>query len=170
MRAVVVCDMRAAALGEESQRDWESWFESWPLPFASLADVRTWFGADDPWVDAPRPARGDFYTEVMEERDDGWRPVFTPRHMLRSRAPWILDAHWEELTQVRCPTLVVRGLEGELGRAEAQEMVRVLPHGSYAEIPDAGHLVHWEQPAAWYETVERFLEESAVPRQRTETI
>ncbi|MEU3458457.1 alpha/beta hydrolase [Streptomyces sp. NPDC006733] len=169
VRAVVVCDMRAAALGEESQRDWEAWFASWPLPFASLADVRKWFGEDDPWVDPPRPSRGDFYTEVMEERDDGWWPVFARRHMLRSRAPWILDAHWEELTQVRCPALVVRGLEGELGRAEAQEMVRVLPHGSYAEIPEAGHLVHWEQPAAWYETVERFLEESAIPRQRTGT-
>ena len=45
----------------------------------------------------------------------------------RSRETWVYDAHWEELAQVRCPTLVVRGLDGELGRAEAQEMVRVLP-------------------------------------------
>ena len=58
------------------------------------------------------------------------------------------DAHWEELAQVRCPALVVRGLDGELGRAEAQEMVRVLPRGQYAEVADAGHLVHYDQPAA----------------------
>ncbi|MFD6811935.1 alpha/beta fold hydrolase, partial [Streptomyces anthocyanicus] len=64
---------------------------------------------------------------------------------------------WDSLAQVRCPTLVVRGLDGELGRAEAQEMVRVLPHGAYAEIPDAGHLLHYTHPEAWAEAVTPFL-------------
>jgi pimeloyl-ACP methyl ester carboxylesterase len=160
--AVVICDMRASALGEESQRAWEAWFKSWPLPFASLDDVRRWFAEDDAWVlEQPRPTRGAFFAELMEERGDGWRPVFARRHMLRSREPWVSDSHWEELSQVRCPALVVRGWDGELGRAEAQEMVRVLPRGSYAEIPDAGHLVPWDQPEAWYEVVERFLAETA---------
>ncbi len=66
----------------------------------------------------------------MQESADGWRPVFEPEQMLKSRETWVYDAHWEELAQVRCPALVVRGLDGELGRAEAQEMVRVLPRGS----------------------------------------
>lgn len=84
------------------------------------------------------PSRGEFYAEVMHESPDGWRPVFEPRQMLKSRQTWVYDAHWEELAQVRCPALVVRGLDGELGRAEAQEMVRVLPRGQYAEVADAG--------------------------------
>jgi pimeloyl-ACP methyl ester carboxylesterase len=159
--AVVICDMRASALGEESQRAWEDWFEGWPLPFASLDDARRWFAEDDPWVEHPRPVRGEFYAELMEQRPDGWYPVFSPRHMLLSREPWVSDSHWEELSQVRCPTLVVRGWDGELGRAEAQEMVRVLPKGSYAEISDAGHLVPWDQPEAWYEAVESFLAQVA---------
>jgi pimeloyl-ACP methyl ester carboxylesterase len=159
--AVVICDMRASALGEESQRAWEAWFEGWPLPFASLDDARRWFAEDDPWVEHPRPVRGEFYAELMEQRPDGWHPVFSPRHMLLSREPWVSDSHWEELSQVRCPTLVVRGWDGELGRAEAQEMVRVLPKGSYAEISDAGHLVPWDQPEAWYEAVESFLAQVA---------
>jgi pimeloyl-ACP methyl ester carboxylesterase len=157
VRALVICDMRASALGEESQREWRRWYTSWPLPFASLADVRRWFGAEDPLLSRPSPARGAYYAEVMEERADGWYPVFSPEQMLQARESWVHDAHWEELAQVQCPTLVLRGLDGELGRAEAQEMVRVLPRGSYADIPDAGHLAHHDSPAAWQATVEPFL-------------
>ncbi|WP_225845405.1 alpha/beta fold hydrolase [Streptomyces sp. HPF1205] len=163
--AVVICDMRASAVGEAGQREWEDWLRSWPLPFATLGDVRQWFGADDPWADAPNPVRGDFFAEVMEEGEDGWRPLSSPHHLLRSRDPWIRDAHWDDLAQVDCPALVVRGLDGELGRAEAQEMVRVLPRGQYAEIADAGHLVPWDQPELWYDAVERFLSGAQAERQ-----
>ncbi|CAM5320461.1 alpha/beta fold hydrolase [Streptomyces narbonensis] len=157
VRALVICDMRASALGAASQRAWQDWFRGWPAPFPSLDAVRRWFGDDDPWVERPNPARGAFFAEVMAEHPDGWRPVFDPAQMLTSRETWVHDAHWDSLAQVRCPTLVVRGLDGELGRAEAQEMVRVLPHGAYAEIPDAGHLLHYEHPEAWGEAVEPFL-------------
>ncbi|MCZ7414831.1 MULTISPECIES: alpha/beta fold hydrolase [unclassified Streptomyces] len=157
VRALVVCDMRASALGERSQREWESWYRSWPLPFATLADVRAWFSEGDPTQERASRSRGEFYAEVMAERADGWRPVFSRRQMLLAREAWVLDAHWEELAQVRCPALVVRGIDGELGRAEAQEMVRVLPNGQYAEVADAGHLVHYDQPEAWRAAVEPFL-------------
>ncbi|MET9464452.1 alpha/beta hydrolase [Streptomyces sp. NPDC006544] len=156
--ALVICDMRASALGEASQQEWEDWFLGWPLPFPTQDAARRWFGEDDPRVERPDPGRGRFFAEVMHEAEDGWRPLFSRRQMLTVRETWVHDAHWEELAQVRCPTLVVRGLDGELGRAEAQEMVRVLPAGQYAEIPDAGHYLHYDQPAAWRAAVEPFLE------------
>src|SRR4051794_4657570 len=53
--AVVICDMRAAALGEAGQREWEDWTRSWPLPFATLGDARRWFGELDPWANPPNP-------------------------------------------------------------------------------------------------------------------
>ncbi|MFI1094527.1 alpha/beta fold hydrolase [Streptomyces sp. NPDC020917] len=155
--AVVICDMRAAALGEAGQREWADWLAAWPAPFATLGDARRWFSALDPWSQAASPVRGEFFAETLEEREDGWHPLHAPEHLLASREPWIRDAHWDELAQVGCPTLVIRGLDGELGRAEAQEMVRVLPRGHYAEIADAGHLVPWDQPEAWYREVEGFL-------------
>ncbi|MCK7622890.1 alpha/beta hydrolase [Streptomyces sp. RS10V-4] len=155
--ALVICDMRASPLGAASQRAWAEWLSSWPVPFATLADVRTWFGEGDPALERPRPERGAFFAEVMAERSDGWRPVFSRRRILGVRETWVHDAHWDELAQVTCPALVVRGLDAELGRAEAQEMVRVLPRGAYAEIPDAGHLLPWEQPEAWYRAIEPFL-------------
>ncbi|GAB3964932.1 alpha/beta hydrolase [Streptomyces sparsus] len=157
VQSLVICDMRASPLGEQSQREWEEWYQRWPLPFATLADVRRWFSEEDPTLERPNPSRGDFYAEVMAERSDGWRPVFSRRQMLLARETWVYDAHWEELAQVRCPALVVRGVDGELGRAEAQEMVRVLPRGSYAEVADAGHFVHYDQPDGWRVAVEPFL-------------
>ncbi|WP_381797053.1 alpha/beta fold hydrolase [Streptomyces niveus] len=156
--ALIICDMRASALGAASQREWVDWFRTWPVPFATLGDVRKWFGEDDPWLERPSPGRGEYFAEVMAERADGWRPVFSRRQMLVSRETWVHDAHWEELAQVRCPTLVVRGLDGELGRAEAQEMVRVLPRGQYAEVTDAGHLAHYDRPDAWHAAIEPFLD------------
>ena len=158
--AVVVCDMRAAARGAASQLRWQRWLASWPLPFESRAAARRWFAEEDPALDRPRPARGEFFARVMTRRADGWRPVFSRRQILCIREGWAYDAHWEELAQVPCPTLVLRGLDGELGRAEAQEMVRVLPQGSYADIPDAGHLAHLERPEEWRERVEKFLAET----------
>ncbi|RDG35718.1 alpha/beta fold hydrolase [Streptomyces corynorhini] len=158
VRALVISDMRASALGAASQREWRDWFHAWPVPFATLADVRKWFGEDDPWVERPTAARGEFFAEVMTERADGWRPVFSRGQMLMARETWVHDAHWEELAQVRCPTLVVRGLDGELGRAEAHEMVRVLPRGQYAEVTDAGHLAHYDRPDAWRAAIEPFLD------------
>ncbi|MEU7020476.1 alpha/beta hydrolase [Streptomyces sp. NPDC046203] len=157
VRALVICDMRPSALGAASQREWQDWFHHWPVPFPSLDAVHRWFGEDDPWVERPRPARGAFFAEVMAEHADGWRPVFDTSQMLTSREIWAREAHWDSLAQVACPTLVVRGLDGALGRAEAQEMVRVLPRGEYAEIPDAGHLLHYEHAEAWREVVEPFL-------------
>ena len=155
--AVVICDMRASALGEAGQREWADWLASWPVPFATLGEARRWFSTLDPWAVPPNPVRGAFLAETLEEREDGWHPLHAPEHLLASREPWIRDAHWDDLAQVSCPALVVRGLDGELGRAEAQEMVRVLPRGRYAEISDAGHLVPWDQPEAWYGEVLRFL-------------
>ncbi|MET9112371.1 alpha/beta fold hydrolase [Streptomyces zhihengii] len=158
VHALVICDMRASALGAASQREWADWFSSWPVPFATLADVRKWFGEDDPWVERPNPARGEFFAEVMAEQADGWHPVFSYGPMLTSRETWVLESHWDELAQVHCPTLVVRGLDGQLGRAEAQEMVRVLPRGEYGEVADAGHLVHYDHPDGWRSAIEPFLE------------
>ncbi|MEV6681094.1 alpha/beta hydrolase [Streptomyces erythrochromogenes] len=161
--ALVICDMRASALGASSQREWEDWFHLWPLPFPTQDAARRWFGEDDPRVERPDPGRGAFFAEVMHQASDGWRPLFSRRQMLTARETWVHDAHWEELAQVRCPTLVVRGLDGELGRAEAQEMVRVLPAGRYAEIPDAGHYLHYDQPTAWRAVLEPFLDDIPAP-------
>jgi pimeloyl-ACP methyl ester carboxylesterase len=157
VRALVISDMRASALGRLAQREWVDWLRGWPLPFATLAEAEKWFAEGDPWLERPNAARGAYYTEALERVADGWRPVYEPEDMITSREAWVHDSHWDELAQVACPTLVLRGTEGELGRAEAQEMVRVLPRGEYAELKGVGHLAHFERQEEWRRAVEPFL-------------
>ena len=163
VQALVICDMRASALGEQSQREWEEWFKSWPVPFATL-------GRRPQVVRRGRPVAGALPAlarRVLRRGDGRARRRLAARLLPRARCcgparPGCYDAHWDELAQVRCPTLVVRGIDGELGRAEAQEMVRVLPRGIYAEVPEAGHLIHYDQPEDWRRVVEPFLQ-AALP-------
>ncbi len=59
---------------------------------------------------------------------------------------------------VRCPTLVLRGARSPaLSQATAEEMVRENPNASLVVIPDAGHFIALEQPAAFERAVREWL-------------
>ena len=63
-----------------------------------------------------------------------------------------------DLTDVRCPTLLIRGGDSPLLSAEAaDEFVSQLPKGRLIEIPDAGHHVLIDQPDLLFDAVEIFL-------------
>ncbi len=65
---------------------------------------------------------------------------------------------WESLEHIKCPTLVIRAEKSKvLSREIADEMVRRLPHGTFVEIPDAGHQVPLHQPDAFAAAVRDFL-------------
>jgi pimeloyl-ACP methyl ester carboxylesterase len=83
------------------------------------------------------------------------RAIATGRYLLR-------DAIEEKLPQVRVPTLVVRGEHDPMvPQRWAEEVVRLLPEGRLATIPDAAHTVVYFAPRACAEVVRRFLLEPA---------
>jgi esterase len=72
-----------------------------------------------------------------------------------AQAEWRL---WKALDLVRAPTLVIRGADSDvLSPATADQMVRSLADGTLWEIPEAGHDIGVEQPAAATEAVLKFL-------------
>ena len=99
------------------------------------------------------------------------------RHNLGRRADgvyeWLFDARrirgflddaqaecwlWNALNLVRAPTLLIRGADSDvLSPVTAEQMVRSLAGGSLYEIPEAGHDVGLEQPAAVTQAVLTFL-------------
>ncbi|OIV38758.1 hypothetical protein BIV57_03885, partial [Mangrovactinospora gilvigrisea] len=169
VRAVVAAEMRCAPLTEDQVAEAAAWLAAWPLPFASFGEAREWFSVHDPSLeDGPSEGRGEFLAELLDRQEDGLRPHFAPERVVAEFAACAHRPFWEELGRVRCPTLVVRGLKGYLGRAEAQEMVRVLPQGSYAEVAGAGHLLHAEQPDAWRRAIEPFIHAVAPTPQATD--
>lgn len=62
------------------------------------------------------------------------------------------------LPDLSCPTLVVAGaLDLNSDERELREMARAVRHGSFALLPDAGHLSVYEMPAAAAETLRVWL-------------
>lgn len=63
------------------------------------------------------------------------------------------------LHRVKSPTLLARGSgDGVVSREYLQACEKLLPRAAVTEIPDAGHLSMLEQPAAFVQTVNTFLE------------
>jgi esterase len=65
---------------------------------------------------------------------------------------------WACVESLRCPTLVVRGAESDFLPVETcAEMARRQPLLRWAEVPNAGHYVHDDNPAAFLHLVVDFL-------------
>jgi 2-succinyl-6-hydroxy-2,4-cyclohexadiene-1-carboxylate synthase len=76
---------------------------------------------------------------------------------LRGLGTGSLPSLWEELQRVTVPTLLLVGaLDGKFVEI-AERMASMMPDARVAVVPEAGHTVHLERPAAWLETVTSFL-------------
>ena len=68
---------------------------------------------------------------------------------------------WKCVEELRCPALVVRGAQSDfLPAATCEEMSARQPRLTWAEIPDAGHYVHDDNPSAYLQAVRDFLRET----------
>lgn len=148
VRGLIVVEARAGA-NPSVQRSVGKWLDSWPVPFPTLADARSFFGGNTLYAQT--------WLEVLEERPDGYWPQFRKEDMLRSIEDQAQREYWHEWEQIQCPTLLVGGENSFLPQDELQAMATRIPHGHYIQIPNAGHDLHLEQPQAWREVVEAFL-------------
>jgi esterase len=65
---------------------------------------------------------------------------------------------WGPLGRIACPTLLVRDAESDILAIDiAKKMLQVLPEGRLVEVPEAGHGVPGDQPAAFTRVVHPFL-------------
>jgi pimeloyl-ACP methyl ester carboxylesterase len=151
VRALVLASMVPDGAPAVTQAaDLETWLDTWPVPFTSLARARAFFGAR-------HPSWADYYLEVLAESADGYRPMVDRQHIAQARAAARAWDHWNEAERVRCPALIVTGARAGDAGAESRGRARRLRHARYLEVPAAGHLVHYDQPRAWRAAVEPFL-------------
>jgi esterase len=65
---------------------------------------------------------------------------------------------WPRWRSIKCPTLVLRGAQSPaLSQAAAEEMVHENPNARLVVIPEAGHFIELEQPAAFERAVREWL-------------
>ncbi len=70
----------------------------------------------------------------------------------------LIPGLWPYVKAIRCPTLLVRGADSPLFKLEhAERMTAVNPLIRLVTIPEAGHLVHCEQPEAFTAVLLDFL-------------
>ena len=89
-------------------------------------------------------------TWMLKEGADGriaWRidqAIFDPN--LKPDDP---QQTWDLLSQIRCPTLILRGGESDVLSVDTcQKMLTRIPDGRWVEIPGAGHMVIEDNPEA----------------------
>ena len=82
-------------------------------------------------------------------------PLLWEKNGMPNRSDW---RAW--LPEIVCPTLLVGGdpaLGSLIDDARAAEVVTLLRHGQYAQIPNAGHSVHRDQFATFMDALHPFL-------------
>jgi pimeloyl-ACP methyl ester carboxylesterase len=71
----------------------------------------------------------------------------------------------DALTGISVPTLVLAGERDENAPADMMErMAAKIPGARFQVIPGAGHLAHFEQPMAFREALDGFLEKTKKQR------
>ncbi|WP_425570572.1 alpha/beta fold hydrolase [Pseudonocardia adelaidensis] len=134
VRALVVEDMGVDFRGR-SAADARAWFGAVPQPFPSLAAVRRAFGH-------PRAEFGEYMTECVEERPDGYHLLARMEHATAIAADWAERDHWPAVASVRCPALLVEAEESVVPEGQMALMAARMPAATHVRVPGTGHLVH----------------------------
>lgn len=67
---------------------------------------------------------------------------------------------WDALRLITCPALVVRGAGSDVFQeSTARRMIELLPNGSFATVPAAGHTVPQDNPQGFLRAVDAFFAE-----------
>lgn len=121
------------------------------------------------YVDSMRIAREGADAQAMRAFCPTWTDA-----QLRSRAEWLHtcderavrasfdgfhtdDIHLD-LPRIRMPAMLMTAGRGDVVRAEdVDEMRTLLPHLVHAHVPDAGHMIPWDDEAGFYRAFGDFL-------------
>ncbi|HKS48479.1 MAG TPA: alpha/beta hydrolase [Amycolatopsis sp.] len=147
VRAVVVEDMAPDQRGGTVDA-WRGYFDSWPVPFQSLAHVREFFGST-----------GNYFAECMAERADGYHLMADLDDLYEVAAEWGRREYWSLVDGIKCPLLVIEAGHSLMPPGQQAEMAARVPDGRHLVVAGAGHVVHDEAPDEYRGAVEAFLSE-----------
>jgi pimeloyl-ACP methyl ester carboxylesterase len=86
---------------------------------------------------------------------EGLRWRFDPRHRTTAPIPFRLDAFRSLLEGIELPTLIIAAAQGYRLPDEAARMA-CIADSRFHEIPDASHMIHWDQPVALATAIAEF--------------
>jgi pimeloyl-ACP methyl ester carboxylesterase len=95
----------------------------------------------------------------MKQTDGGkWVWKFDPLHRTAAPQPFYSRQAVEFFRRIECPVLLVNGKESrQTARPDLEERLNSIARRSMAEIDDAGHMIHHDNPTRLAEVVTSFL-------------
>jgi len=95
----------------------------------------------------------------MKRKDDGkWTWKFDPLHRTTAPQPFYLGQALEFFRRIECPVLIVQGKESrQAARPDMEQRLEAIAHRTLAVIPDAGHMIHHDDPEGLAAVVGEFL-------------
>lgn len=152
-----------AEAGPDGDADWAARkatevgavLERWPVPFPDRSAAEAFVGGPS--------LRAEAWARCLRPEPDGLHRQFEVDVLTRMLREVASEDCWAEWSGITCPTLIVRGGEGDLPIGEAARMRSQLPGARYVELPGVGHEVHLEEGDLWRAAVSGFLEDAATP-------
>lgn len=92
----------------------------------------------------------------FRETAGGWRLAFDPTEIVSSQSA-LNGNHWADWIATTCPALVIRGSHSPITKEANLEAMTALRSNTTLVTVDAGHVVHFDNPAAFLAAVREFL-------------
>lgn len=144
--AVVVEDMAPDFRGRTTG-PWEPWLHALPVEFGTEEQVYAEFG----------PIAGRYFLEAFDRTATGWRLHGRRRHWIDIAAEWGLRDYWQQWERLRAPALLLEAGNSVTPPGQMRRMAEIGHRTTYLRVPDAGHLIHDEQPQVYRDAVGAFL-------------
>jgi pimeloyl-ACP methyl ester carboxylesterase len=149
VRGLVVVEATPAGEDPALPGQLGSYFSSWPVPFPSEDGAVEFFGGES--------LRARAWAGNLVAGPDGLRPAFDVDVLVATMAATVTESYWDKWRALTVPTLLVRGEQGEVSRADGGQMAAANPMVETVTVAGAGHDVHLDAPDAWRAELERFL-------------
>lgn len=128
-----------------------------PLEYASLESAAARLQRGNPRL------KRDFALQLaawgMKQNENGkWVWKFDPLHRTTAPQPFYSGQAMEFYRRIECPVLIIRGKESrQTPRPDMRQRLEAIPSRALAEIDDAGHMIHHDNPDGLAEVVLEFL-------------
>ncbi len=95
---------------------------------------------------------------LVKESEGGYVWRFDPRHRVRSAFPFFATSFNAHLARIAAPALLVSGGPTGFHPVDEKERAAMLGQATSAEIPHAGHMMHWTHPERLAELLGSFFQ------------
>jgi pimeloyl-ACP methyl ester carboxylesterase len=97
---------------------------------------------------------------AMRRLENGsWVWKFDPLHRTAAPQPFYSRQAIEFFRRIECPVLIVNGAESRMTRRpDVKERIAAIGRRTVAEVENAGHMIHHDNPGRLAELVSQFID------------